>query len=266
MIGNTIEHYLVLEKLGAVETSTVYKARDLKLERVVLLKAIEVAENDADALTSFQKEARAGISLSHPNISSIFDVIDGIGGRYLIYEYLPGSTLRERMQRAATSGELIPVDRCVEYALAVAQGLAEAHRHGVIHRDVSADNIIVTPTHAIKITNFGKARFGDGPTFAGGGSITGSLSAFVPEKLQGSSIDHRGDIYSLCALLFELITGERAFHSKNAAAFLHEVMHNPVPRMSDVRPGVSENLQRIIEKGMAKRPEDRYPAMDLLIE
>jgi serine/threonine-protein kinase len=266
MIGNKIEQYLVLEKLGAAETSTVYKAQDLKLDRVVLLKAIEVAENDTDALASFQKEARAGISLSHPNISSIFDVIDGVGGRYLIYEYLPGSTLRERMQRSATSGELIPVDRCVEYALAVAQGLAEAHRHGVIHRDVSADNIIVTPTHAIKVTNFGKAKFGDGPTFAGGGSITGSFGAFVPEKLQGSAIDHRGDIYSLCMLLFELLTGEKAFRARNAAAFLHEVMYNPVPRMSDSRPGVSDNLQRIVEKGMAKRPEDRYQSMELLID
>jgi serine/threonine-protein kinase len=266
MIGKTIDHYLVLEKLGSAETSMVFKAQDLKLDRVVLLKAIEVPENDADALTSFQKETRAGVSLSHPNISSIFDVIEGEGGRFLIYEYLPGGTLGDRLRRAKTSGELIPVDRCVEYALAVAQGLAEAHRHGVIHRDVNAENIVVTPTHAVKITNFGKARFGDGPTFAGGGSITGSFGAFVPEKLQGAPVDHRGDVYSLCALLFELLTGERAFRSKNAAAYLHEVMYNAVPQMVELRPGISSGLQKIVERGMAKRPDDRYASMDLLVD
>jgi len=266
MIGKTIDHYLILEKLGAADSSTVYKAQDLKLDRVVVLKAIEVPENDTDALTSFQKEARAGVSLSHPNISSIFDVVEDSIGRYLIYEYQPGGSLRERMQRAVTSGELIPVDRCVDYILNVAQGLAEAHRHGVIHRDVSAENIVVTPTHAVKITNFGKARFGDGPTFAGNGSITGSFGVFVPERLQGNSVDHRGDIYSLCAVLFELLTGEKPFRSKNAAAHLQEVMYQAIPQMSETRPGISDGLQKIVEKGMAKRPEDRYATMDLLVE
>ena len=266
MIGTTIDHYLVLEKLGASETSMVFKAQDLKLDRIVLLKAIEVPENDADALTSFQKETRAGVSLSHPNIASIFDVIEGQGGRFLIYEYLPGGTLRDRIKRAATSGEMIAVDRCVEYVLHVAQGLAEAHRHGVVHRDVCAENIVVTPTHAVKITNFGKARLGDGPTFAGSGSITGSFGTFVPEKLQGSVVDHRGDIYSLCAILYELLTAEKPFRAKNAAAYLHEVMYNAVPQMAELRPGISAGLQKIVEKGMAKRPEERHSSMDLLVE
>ena len=266
MIGTTIDHYLVLEKLGTSETSMVFKAQDLKLDRIVLLKAIEVPENDADALTSFQKETRAGVSLSHPNIASIFDVIEGQGGRFLIYEYLPGGTLRDRIKRAATSGEMIAVDRCVEYVLHVAQGLAEAHRHGVVHRDVCAENIVVTPTHAVKITNFGKARLGDGPTFAGSGSITGSFGTFVPEKLQGSVVDHRGDIYSLCAILYELLTAEKPFRAKNAAAYLHEVMYNAVPQMAELRPGISAGLQKIVEKGMAKRPEERHSSMDLLVE
>lgn len=266
MIGKTIDHYLILEKLGTSDSTVVYKAQDLKLDRIVVLKAIDVPENDSDALASFQKETRAGVSLSHPNIASIFDVIDDPSGRFVIYEYQPGGTLRERMQRAATSGELIPIDRAVDYVLCVAQGLAEAHRHGVVHRDVCAENIVVTPTHAVKITNFGKARFGDGPTFAGNGSITGAFGVFVPERLQGNTVDHRGDIYSLCALLFELLTGEKPFRSKNAAAHLQEVMYQPVPQMAEVRPGVSDGLQRIVEKGMAKKPEDRYATMDLLVE
>lgn len=266
MIGKKIDHYLVLEKLGSSEVSQVFKAQDLKLDRVVMLKAIEIPANDADALTSFQKETRAGLSLSHPNIASIFDVIDGEDGRFLIYEYLPGGTLRDRLQRATTSGELIPIDRAVEYAVAIGQGLAEAHRHGIVHRDVCADNVVVTPTHAVKITNFGKARFSDGPTFAGGGSITGAFGAYTPEKLQGSTVDHRGDIYSLCVLLFELITGVKPFRSKNVATFLQEVMYNEVPKMADIRPGVSDGLQRIVEKGMSRKPEDRYATMDLLVD
>lgn len=266
MIGKTIDHYLILEKLGNSETTTVYKAQDLRLDRVVVLKAIDVPENDSDALAAFQKEARAGVSLSHPNIASIFDIIDQPGGRYLIYEYQPGGSLRERMQRAVTSGELIPIDRAVDYVLCVAQGLAEAHRHGVVHRDVCAENVVVTPTHAVKITNFGKARFGDGPTFAGNGSITGAFGVFVPERLQGQAVDHRGDVYSLCALLFELLTGEKPFRSKNAAAHLQEVMYQLVPQMAEIRPGISDGLQKIVEKGMAKKPEDRYATMDLLVE
>ena len=267
MIGKTIDHYLVLEKLGGSEFSMVYKAQDLKLDRIVALKAIDIPENDADALTSFQKETRAGVSLNHPNIASIFDVIDSEDGRFLIYEYQLGGTLRDRMQRALTSGELIPVDRCVEYILSIGQGLAEAHRRGIVHRDVCAENIIVTPTHAVKISNFGKARFGDGPTFVGTGpSMTGAFGAFVPEKLQGTTVDHRGDIYSLCSLLFELLTGEKPFRSTNPAAILQEVMYNAVPQMSELRPGISDGLQTIVEKGMAKKPEDRYATMDLLVE
>jgi TolB-like protein/Flp pilus assembly protein TadD len=266
MIGKTIDHYLVTEKISASETSTAYKAKDLKLDRVVMIKAIEIPSNDADALTAFQKETRAGLTLSHPNISSIFDVIEDESGRFLVYEYLPGGTLRERMERARKAGELVPVDRCVDYILSAAQGLAEAHRLGIVHRDVSADNIVVTPTHAVKVTNFGKARFADGPTFVGTGSVTGSFGVFVPERLQGGSVDHRGDIYCLATILFELITGEKPFRAKNAAAYLQEVMYEGVPQMSEFRPGVSDGLQRIVEKGMAKKPEDRYATMDLMVE
>lgn len=266
MIGKKINQYLVLEKLGTGDTANVYKAQDTKLDRLVLLKVISVTENDADSLISFKKEARAGLLLSHPNISSIFDVIDEDSGRYLIYEYLPGGTLRDRLQRAVTSGELIPIDRCVDYVLCAAQGLAEAHRHGVVHRDVCAENIVVTPTHAVKVTNFCKARFDDGPTFAGSASLTAAFGSFVPERLQGTVVDHRGDIYSLCALLYELLTGEKAFRAKNAAAHLQEIMYNPVPQMAEIRPGISEGLQQIVEKGMAKKPEDRFATMDLLIE
>ena len=266
MIGKTIDHYYIIEEIGTAGLGVIYKARDLKLDRLVMLKGIEVPNNDADALASFQKEARAGVSLNHPNISSIFDVIDEKEGRYLIYEHLPGSSLRERIERANASGELLPVDRSIDYVLAVAQGLAEAHRHGIVHRDICPENVIVTPTHAVKITNFGKARFGDGPTFASGGkALTSAFSAFVPEQLQGAGVDHRCDIYSLAALLFELLTGEAAFKSKNAAARLNEIMYNPVPNMLDMRPGISNGLQRIVERGMAKKPDDRFPDMDAFI-
>jgi len=266
MIGKTIDHYYIIEEIGTAGLGMIYKARDLKLDRLVMLKAIEVSNNDADALASFQKEARAGVALNHPNISSIFDVIDENDGRYLIYEHLPGTSLREKLERANSSGELLPVDRCIDYVLAVAQGLAEAHRHGIVHRDICPENVIVTPTHAVKITNFGKARFGDGPTFASGGkALTSAFSAFVPEQLQGSGVDHRCDIYCLAALLFELLTGEAAFKSKNAAARLNEIMYNPVPNMLDMRPGISNGLQRIVERGMAKKPDDRFPDMEAFI-
>lgn len=266
MIGKTIAHYYILEEIGNGGLGILYKSRDLKLDRLVMLKAIEVPDNDADAFASFQKEARAGVSLNHPNISSLLDVIDEKDGRYLIYEYLPGSSLREKLERANATGEFLPVDRSLDYILAVAQGLAEAHRHGMIHRDICPENVIVTPTHSVKITNFGKARFGDGPTFASGGrALTSAFSAFVPEQLQGSGVDHRCDIYCLTALLFELLTGEPAFKAKNAAARLNEIMHNPVPNMLDMRPGISNGLQRIVERGMAKKPDDRFPDMDALI-
>ncbi len=267
MIGKTIEHYYVLEQISTSDLSVVYKARDLKLDRLVMLKAIDVPPNDADALASFQKEAKAGVSLNHPNISSIFDVIDQKEGRFLIYEYLAGSSLRERIERATETGELLPIDRVLDYMLAVAQGLAEAHRHGIVHRDVCAENVIVTPTHAVKITNFGKAKMGDAPTFAAGGrALTSSFGAFVPEQLQGAGVDHRCDIYGLASLLFELLTGEPAFKSRNAAARLHEILYNPVPNMQDLRPGISNGLQRLVERGMAKKPEDRHPTMEAFIE
>jgi serine/threonine protein kinase/Tfp pilus assembly protein PilF len=266
MTGQTIAHYYILEQIGAAGQSVVYKARDLKLDRLVMLKAIEIPGNDADAFASFQKEARAGISLNHPNISSLLDVIDENDGRYLIYEYLPGSSLREKLDRANASGELLPVDRSIDYILAVAHGLAEAHRHGIVHRDICPENVIVTPTHSVKITNFGKARLGDGPTFAyGGPTLVSAFSAFVPEQLQGAGVDHRCDIYCLAALLFELLTGEPPFKSKNAAARLNEIIYNPVPNMLDMRPGISNGLQRIVERGMAKKPGDRFPDMEALI-
>jgi TolB-like protein/Flp pilus assembly protein TadD len=264
MIGKTIDHYLVLERLALGDS--IYKARDLKLDRLVVLKAIEVPPNDADALASFQKEARAGMSLNHPNIASIFDVIDSEDGRFIIYEHLPGGSLRERLDRVIASGEFIPIERCLDYALDAARGLSEAHRRGIIHRDVSADNIIVTPTHAVKVTNFGKARMGDGPTFSAGMALVSAYGAFSPERMQGQPVDHRSDIFSLCALLFELLTGEKPFRSKNPAALLHEILYNPVPDMSKIRPGIPEGIQKVVEKGMAKKPDERYASMEELID
>lgn len=264
MIGKSIAHYYILEEIGTGGLAVLYKARDLKLDRLVMLKAIEIPDNDADAFASFQKEARAGVSLNHPNISSLLDVIDEKDGRYLIYEYLPGSSLREKLERAKASGELLPIDRSLDYILAVAHGLADAHRHGIVHRDICPENVIVTPTHSVKITNFGKARLGDGPSFAmGGKALSSAFSAFVPEQLQGAAVDHRCDIYCLAALLFELLTGEPAFKAKNPAARLNEIIYNPVPNMLDMRPGISNGLQRIVERGMAKKPDDRFPTWTL---
>lgn len=266
MIGKTIAHYYILEEIGTGGLAVLYKARDLKLDRLVMLKAIEIPDNDADAFASFQKEARAGVSLNHPNISSLLDVIDEQDGRYLIYEHLPGSSLREKLERAKASGELLPIDRSIDYILAVANGLADAHRHGIVHRDICPENVIVTPTHSVKITNFGKARLGDGPSFAlGGKALSSAFSAFVPEQLQGAAVDHRCDIYCLAALLFELLTGEPAFKAKNPAARLNEIIYNPVPNMLDMRPGISNGLQRIVERGMAKKPDDRFADMDAFL-
>lgn len=264
MTGKTIGQYHVLERVGD-ELSTVYKARDLKLDRLVILKAIDIPPDDTDAMTSFQKETRAGISLSHPNIAAIFDIIEADGGKFIIFEYIPGETLRERIERVAATGEQIPIDRCLDYILDAAGGLAEAHRKGIVHRDVSAANIIVTPTHAVKITNFGKARFGDGPTFSGSLPLSSAYGTLAPEQLKGEPVDHRGDIFSLTSLLFELVTGQKPFRAKGAAALLHEILYNTIPNMSDLRPGVSADLQKIVEKGTAKNPADRYATMEALI-
>lgn len=266
MIGTTIGSYHILETIGKQAIATTYKARDLKLDRLVMVKAVDIPDQDSDALRSFKKEARASAVLNHPNIATIFDVLDSDDGRFLVYEYLPGSTLAERIARGAASGDLIPVDRALEYIMDVARGLAEAHRHGIVHRDLTAESVIVTPTHVVKITNFGKARLSGAPTFSGSLGLTSAFGFIAPERLQGKNVDHRGDIYSLSSLLFEVLTGEKPYKAQGAAAMLQEVLYNPVPDMASLRPEIQVSIQRIVDKGMAKDPADRYQSMESMLD
>ncbi len=265
--GTTLGHYRILEKLGQGGQATAYKAEDLRLGRPVVIKALrpELAATDA-ARRRFEREAFLCSALEHPNISALYDIGEDAGVRYLVMQYAEGSTLERFM-----AGRSLGTQATLALAIQVADALAVAHAHGIVHRDVKPSNVIVAPDGQAKVLDFGLAKMigGDGvPGLpAGDASDTqvgvphGTLGYGSPEQASGAPVDHRSDIFSLGVVIYEMLTGRRPFRGKHAIDVLHAVLHErPLP-VSQVNPRVPPGLQAIVERALAKEPGDRFPSM-----
>jgi eukaryotic-like serine/threonine-protein kinase len=262
----TVSHYEIVRKLGEGGMGVVYQARDTDLGRYVALKFLPPSlVSSTDKIARFRQEARAISALNHPRIATIYGIEDTGDHKFLVLEYLPGGTLRQKLLVHRASGERPAIRQCLEWGIQIAEGLAHAHKHGIIHRDIKSSNILFTEDGQIKIADFGLAKFtGREPgkltdtAETQTGCAVGTPVYMSPEQARGQEVDERSDIFSLGILLFELIAGEVPFRSTDTPVVLHDIAFTPAPPLQLYRADLPDGLQSMISKMLEKDAADRY--------
>jgi serine/threonine-protein kinase len=261
MLGERVANrYELLEVVGSGGMSTVYRALDTLLERHVALKVLHPHYgDDPEYVERFRREARSVAQLSHPNIVTVIDRGDDDGRQYIVFEYVDGESLKECVDR---NGPL-PVRRVVELGIQIADALAFAHQHGLVHRDVKPQNVLINGEGEAKVTDFGIARSLDvehGVTQTG--TVLGTSNYLSPEQARGLTVTPATDVYSLGVVLFELMTGEVPFPGENFVAVAMQHINEPPPSLVEKRPDAPLRLVYAVERALAKDPGDRFPSMD----
>jgi serine/threonine protein kinase/tetratricopeptide (TPR) repeat protein len=260
--GDSIGPYSIIEPLGAGGMGQVYRARDTRLAREVALKQLSdpALENDV-ARRRVLREARAAAALSHPNIATIYDVLETPHGLIIVMEYVPGESLAARLRRGP-----LHIDEALQFAGQIAEALSDAHEHGVIHRDLKPANIQLAPGGKAKILDFGIARsapdpanqsgFDDAPTEAG--MVIGTPDYMAPEQLVGGRADQRSDVYGLGVVLFEMLTGHPPFPHADFLGNALAVFERGVPHVSHLAPHVPAEISAVVARAVARDPKDRF--------
>jgi hypothetical protein len=259
MIGQLIAgRYEIEELVGTGGMSSVYRARDRVLERAVALKVLhEQYSSDSEYVERFRREARAIARLNHPNIVTVIDRGEFEGRQFIVFEHVPGENLKEVVEREGP----LPVAQALALTHQVARGLAYAHEHGVVHRDVKPQNVLLDETGTAKVTDFGIARsLEPGDALTESGTLLGTSDYIPPEQASGQSVDERSDQYSLGVLLYELLTGEVPYPADNFMAVAMRHLRDPVPSVRARRPNVPARVDAIVTRAMAKRPQERFPS------
>jgi len=255
MIGITVSHYRILEKLGGGAAGVVYRGEDIKLKRPVALKFLPAElTQDPDSKERFIQEAQAASTLDHTNICSVHEIDETEDGQiFMVLTYYEGETLKRKIRRGA-----LQPDQAIDIAIQLARGLAKAHEKGIVHRDVKPANIMITNEGVVKIVDFGLAKL-DGqtePTTAG--TIVGTLAYMSPEQARGEEVDQRSDIWSLGVVFYEMLTGQLPFKNEDEGGMVYSIFNRDAQPITAVRKGTPAGLQRIVSRAMAKRPEERY--------
>ena len=264
--GTKLGRYEIRSKIGAGGMGEVYRARDMELGRDVAIKVLPSSFSlDATRLQRFQQEACAAGALNHPNVLIVHDIGACEGAPYVVSELLEGETLRKRI-----GGTPVGQRRAIDYALQIANGLAAAHGKGIIHRDLKPDNIFITDDGRLKLLDFGLAKLTqvdgheaqtDIPTRrvdTDPGVVMGTVGYMSPEQLKGRSVDQRSDIFSFGAILYEMLSGRRAFHRESVAETMSAILKEDPPELSDTNKTISPALERIVNHCLAKNREERF--------
>ncbi len=263
MIGSKINHYLIEEKLGSGGQGTVYKALDTKLNRTVVVKVLS-AELTAKSsnFRRFEREAQLCSQLDHPNVCTIFDFDEADGVYYIAMQFVEGKNVRQLV-----AGKPLEMKSALSIAVQVCDALSYSHSRGIIHRDIKAGNVMVSPTGQAKILDFGLAKLVEKPSTGKGDDMEitemgipyGTATYAAPEQARGERADHRADIFSTGVLVYEMLTGIWAFQGKTVVDVRHQVLHGtPTPIAAMRQDRVPEQLQEIVNRALAKDPKDRY--------
>ena len=256
--GARLGPYEIVSRVGAGGMGEVYRARDARLGRDVALKILPSSySSDHDRLRRFEQEAKAAGLLNHPNITAIYDVGTHEGSPYIVTELLEGETLRQRLTAGA-----MPARRATELALQAARGLAAAHDKGIVHRDLKPENIFVTRDGRLKILDFGLAKLvrpePSGSAATEPGVVLGTFGYMSPEQVRGRPADARSDVFALGAILYEMLSGQRAFHGDSAASTMSAILMREPPELSATNRKIHPGLERIVRHCLEKNPEERF--------
>src|SRR5882724_10216486 len=264
--NTTLAHYSIISKIGAGGMGEVYRARDTRLDREVAIKILPANyATDADRLKRFEQEARATSALNHPNILTVYDIGTHEGSPYIVAELLAGAELRDQLNDGVLSER-----KAIDYAQQIAQGLAAAHERGITHRDLKPENLFVTTDGRVKILDFGLAKLrpqGDEPVssevatakqITDPGTVMGTVGYMSPEQVRGQPVDHRSDIFSFGAILYEMLSGQRAFRRETMAETMTAILKEEPPELTTLNSRVSAQLERVVSHCLEKRPEERF--------
>jgi eukaryotic-like serine/threonine-protein kinase len=272
MTGQTLGHFEILEKLGEGGMGVVYKARDTHLDRLVAIKVLPPDHGaDRDRRVRFVQEAKTASALNHPGIVTIHDIAQHDGVDFIAMEFVPGRTLDRIIPRRGLN-----LNDTIDYGIQIADALAAAHAVGIVHRDLKPSNIIVTEQGRVRVLDFGLAKLVDrsalvaweqGPTgthhapVTAQGVIVGTVAYMSPEQAEGKAVDARTDIFSFGSMLYEMVTGQRAFQGDSPLSTVTAVLREEPKAVSHIRKDLPRELERVINRCLRKDPERRWQAM-----
>ena len=254
--------YHILKEIGRGGMGIVFKAKDTRLKRAVALKFLPAElTQDEEAKKRFIQEAQAAAALNHPNICIIHEVDEADDQTFIAMEFIEGQTLKDKIE----SGPM-EIDEAVGIVTQVAEGLSEAHAKGIVHRDIKPANIMLTDKGQAKITDFGLAKLSWSVDLTKTPTIMGTVAYMSPEQARGVEVDHRTDIWSLGAMLYEMLSGERLFQKKQEQALIYAILNDKPTPLSLIRSDIPSNIDQVIERALAKKLDERYQKVDDLIQ
>ena len=258
MIGKTISHYKILEKLGEGGMGIVYKAKDTKLDRLVALKFLPPhLLGSEEEKTRFVHEAKAAAALNHNNICTIHEIDEFHGQTFIAMEYIEGQSLKEKIEHGP-----LKIEEVISIAAQIAEGLNKAHDQGIVHRDIKPANILISSDGVVKIVDFGLAKLAGQTKLTKTGSTLGTVSNMSPEQAKGRDVDNRTDIWSLGVVLYEMITGQLPFKGDYEQAVVYSIVNEEPEFITKLRTDTPSGLEKIVEKAISKNADKRFQSME----